>query len=1047
MAEQRAAGRLLCLLAALITLSAPARVSALRAASASAAVTCDGAHDLIVEHGPVALHGSQSFARLCVQDDGILVVTAAVILRVGILYVAPGSAIAADGADGHYWATHDCIGNDIQPDGRPGGALSIVARHAIIAGRISSNGGNGLSYGPYCGGSSDEAAIGHGGRGGSVLLVTPDLSLSGRVTATGGAGGNATPTSTGDSYAPSSHRSGDGGAGGHITLVLARPDPALLQPRLDVSAGAAGAPGRGPTGASGAAGTTVIRAMTAAEQTSIPAQPASPITVAAMAPARQPLDPALTRSPELRCGAGDLDVRRTTTLSGVHQYVHVCVENGGALIGSESLTLTAQTISVAPQGRIALDGASPMGFHWSESGRYESQGACTAAHTAPHAGIPGPAGAPPPRYPGEASLEANPGGGGGLLTLIAHTVVLDGPVSAAGGTGQDGAQDFTERGAFGPDPLGGGGGGSGGGVYVVAQRLQLGGQITVAGGQGGLGNGLGAAAGAHGSAGCIKLFADALDAPMGMLPLVGPSIVGRPLPSDPVASLPGSGSLYFARTRHTLSDPFLAYWRRWGGLATFGYPQTEPFQEDGRLVQYTDRFRLERMAGRVRTAALGRLLTTGRRFARVAPIVPTPDRLYFPATGHTLSGRFLTYWRDHDGAALLGAPLSEVVVEGNGDGSGRRYPLQWFENGRLEYHPELAGTRYAVEPGLLGVEALQQRGWLPPLAKIGGSPSGLDAGGAATTHLYAVANTGTTFGSDGSRQWRFLWSGPAYDNTTGCVNIAALAAADAGHTLYAAPCGGGMWRSRDAGQTWAEADQGLPTAKNIAELRLVVAPDQRTVYAAGVAGIYKTTDAGATWSLALRPTEQDYQTTSVAVDTRQPARLWAGTEGNGLYRSDDAGAHWVHADGAGFPVHVWVYAIAVSPADSSDVYVSTIKSLYHTRDGGAHWTAVDGLWRHQLGSIVSIFDISFDPLDPQHIYIGANEGLYVSRDGGATWVTGHGLARGGYPIVVSRGQRGLAYVAAGHVYRTVDGGLTWQQWDGGDLRGDDAITNLAGDIP
>jgi hypothetical protein len=96
----------------------------------------------------------------------------------------------------------------------------------------------------------------------------------------------------------------------------------------------------------------------------------------------------------------------------------------------------------------------------------------------------------------------------------------------------------------------------------------------------------------------------------------------------------------------------------------------------------------------------------------VAPFAPRPDRLYFAATGHSLSARFLTYWQSHDGATLLGAPISEVITEGNGDGSGRRYPLQWFENGRLEYHPELAGTRYAMELGLVGMQALRQRGWL-----------------------------------------------------------------------------------------------------------------------------------------------------------------------------------------------------------------------------------------------------------------------------------------------------------------------------------------------
>jgi hypothetical protein len=60
---------------------------------------------------------------------------------------------------------------------------------------------------------------------------------------------------------------------------------------------------------------------------------------------------------------------------------------------------------------------------------------------------------------------------------------------------------------------------------------------------------------------------------------------------------------------------------------------------------------------------------------------------------------------------LLGAPISGQFMEGNGDGSGRRYLLQWFQNGRLEYHPELKGTRYEMELGLVGLQGLKERGW------------------------------------------------------------------------------------------------------------------------------------------------------------------------------------------------------------------------------------------------------------------------------------------------------------------------------------------------
>jgi hypothetical protein len=179
----------------------------------------------------------------------------------------------------------------------------------------------------------------------------------------------------------------------------------------------------------------------------------------------------------------------------------------------------------------------------------------------------------------------------------------------------------------------------------------------------------------------------------------------EPQPADPAA--PSLGARYFPATHHNLADPFLAFWLRYGGVDAFGYPQTESFIEDAYLVQYTDHALLERVDGRVVPAPLGRRLTAGRRFSRVAPFASTATRLYFARTGHSLSGGFLTYWKNHNGPVVLGAPISEVVAEGNGDGSGRRYPLQWFENGRLEYHPEAAHTRYAFELGLLGLQALR----------------------------------------------------------------------------------------------------------------------------------------------------------------------------------------------------------------------------------------------------------------------------------------------------------------------------------------------------
>jgi len=59
----------------------------------------------------------------------------------------------------------------------------------------------------------------------------------------------------------------------------------------------------------------------------------------------------------------------------------------------------------------------------------------------------------------------------------------------------------------------------------------------------------------------------------------------------------------------------------------------------------------------------------------------------FPQTGHTVCGRFLTYWQQHGGLAQQGYPLSEQFTE-TSDLNGKPYMVQYFERAVFEYHPE-----------------------------------------------------------------------------------------------------------------------------------------------------------------------------------------------------------------------------------------------------------------------------------------------------------------------------------------------------------------------
>jgi hypothetical protein len=402
----------------------------------------------------------------------------------------------------------------------------------------------------------------------------------------------------------------------------------------------------------------------------------------------------------------------------VHTYGHVCVHAGGTIAARGTLTLIAATISVDARSAIVADGVSTSGA----AGALAQRG-----RGVPPPGARGQPGTAADQCCGGSSQAPAGGAGGGAIALVARTIVLAGTLSARGANGRAG-----EDGAGTPSNCASGGqgagGGAGGGIYIRATELDLSGSLRVDGGKGGPGGQdecnltREADGGAHGAPGFARLIVDTLRTPAGTLPAAPPGVLERGLPVDPAPPPAMPGALYMAAMGsgsaasllgHGLSGAFLTFYKRYGGLATFGYPRSEPFADGSRVLQYTDRFLLRWTGSHVETAPLGRTLTAGRTFARLAAFPSTSTRLYVAATGHSLSGRFLAYWRMHHGALLLGPPIAEPDRETNGDGSGRTYLVQWFERGRLEYHPEQANPRYQVLLGLCGKEALQARGWLP----------------------------------------------------------------------------------------------------------------------------------------------------------------------------------------------------------------------------------------------------------------------------------------------------------------------------------------------
>jgi spore germination protein YaaH len=205
-------------------------------------------------------------------------------------------------------------------------------------------------------------------------------------------------------------------------------------------------------------------------------------------------------------------------------------------------------------------------------------------------------------------------------------------------------------------------------------------------------------------------------------PGVWNSIAALRSPCEPVAPFASTRFIWYIReTGHSLQGAFLDYWNRRGGAAIFGYPLTEEFQEvnpiDGRVytVQYFERQRFEyhpEARGtpyEVQLGLLGVQIIENRFFPLAPSTVNSTGVIYFPQTGHTLSGGFRTFWERRGALPIFGYPLTEEFVERNPD-DGNYYTVQYFERARFEWHPELRGTPFEFQLGLLGRTVLARRG-------------------------------------------------------------------------------------------------------------------------------------------------------------------------------------------------------------------------------------------------------------------------------------------------------------------------------------------------
>jgi photosystem II stability/assembly factor-like uncharacterized protein len=188
-----------------------------------------------------------------------------------------------------------------------------------------------------------------------------------------------------------------------------------------------------------------------------------------------------------------------------------------------------------------------------------------------------------------------------------------------------------------------------------------------------------------------------------------------------------------------------------------------------------------------------------------------------------------------------------------------------------------------------------------------------------------------------------------------------------------------------------------------------------TMYAATRGGIFKSTNAGATWAGSSSGLT-DGNVTSIAVNPANPSEVYATTS-MALWRSTDAGATW-----ATVPVSVNGFTpyndtgLAFGP--TSKLYFSGYGTVVSSDDGST-WTFLD-----PTAQVIAAIP---DPLNASNILVITSAGMQRSVDGGLTFTNCSlpaGLDVGS--ATYDPGDDSIVFAGAGTLLRSTDGGASFQ---------------------
>jgi hypothetical protein len=320
-------------------------------------------------------------------------------------------------------------------------------------------------------------------------------------------------------------------------------------------------------------------------------------------------------------------------------------------------------------------------------------------------------------------------------------------------------------------------------------------------------------------------------------------------------------------------------------------------------------------------------------------------------------------------------------------------------------------------------------------------PDGLMKARAHANEMRALRLSGAAPPLAGISRDGWTWKGPG--NIGGRTRALAIDPANANNIL-AGTVAGGIWRSTNAGASWAPVDDFMA---NLAVTSIVYRPGSpNTLYAATGegffngdairgAGIFRSIDNGVTWTQLASTANANFYYVNRLAFSADGSMLLAAT-GTGVWRSADGGVSW----GAGAVLTIYGNSTVtdvkfLSGSSTQAVAAGYTGIAYWSNDGGASFNAAPGFSQFSpYGTLLTRIELAPSPSVTNHVYavLDASGGkLYKSVDGGQSYALvstpGHLGSQGWYDnaLWVAPNDENVLVVGGVDLWRSTNGGVTW----------------------